>query len=280
MHGPQILVRSLSRPAIRQKASTYFWQYHSRSDRHSKIACWGILFDLLRESALLRRHFAEGLLAFGVNHEMRDFRVNRRKNLDLVVCTPRDTTGTGRTLADLLPKYAIELTRPELAEFSKLPSVREAPVGAVRIALEAKACMTEHVKALPRLHDELNSSHLSIHGAANHAIAVGFAMVNAADSFVSPDLNKLDLTTVRPVVTHHDQPRVSERVLEKLHQLPRRTKQTEEGFDAFGVVVVKCRNDGSPVTLVERPPAPQPGDIFDYGAMIRRAVDLYESRYR
>ena len=279
MHGPQILVRSLSRPAIRQKGSKYLWQYHSRSDRHSKIACWGILFDLLRESAVLRRHFEDGTLAFGVNHEMADFKANRRKNLDLVICTPREG-GTGRTLADLLPKYEMELTPKERAEFSKLPSVREAPVGAVRIALEAKACMTEHGKALPRLHDELNSSHLSIHGAANHAVAIGFAMVNAAETFVSSDLNKLDLTKVRATVTHHDQPRATERVLEKLHQLPRRTKLTEEGFDAFGVVVVECRNDGSPVRLVERPPAPQPGDIFEYAAMIRRAVDLYESRHR
>jgi hypothetical protein len=279
VHGPQILARSLSHPAIPQKGSDHLWQYHPRSDRHSKIACWGILFDLLGESAVLRRHFEAGILAFGVNHEMSDFRVNRRKNLDLVVCTPREP-GAGRTFADLLPKYGIELTPQEAGQLAKLPVVREAPVGTVRIALEAKACMTEHVKALPRLYDELNSSHLTVHGSANNAVGVGICMVNAAKSFISPDINKLDPTISPHRITRHDQPRVTQRVVDKLHQLPRRTRPAEEGFDAFGIVVVDCRNDGSPVALVEEPPAPQPGDIYEYAAMIRKAVGEYESRHR
>jgi hypothetical protein len=48
------------------------------------VACWGVLFDLLLESELLRSHFGDGTLAFGVNHEMRDFKQNRKKNLDSV----------------------------------------------------------------------------------------------------------------------------------------------------------------------------------------------------
>lgn len=279
MHGPEILVRSLSRPAIPLKGTSHLWQYHSRSDRHSKIACWGILLDLLQHSAVLRQHFSDGTVAFGLNHEMRDFRVNRRKRLDLVVCTPREG-GAGRTLDDLIPGYGIELSREEMALLANLPTAREAPVGAVRIALEAKACMTAHVKALPRLYDELNSSHLTVHGAANHAVAVGLSMINFADTFVSTDINKADPAVVRPVVTKHSQPQVTRRVLDKLHELPRRTRSTEEGFDAFGIVVVDCRNDGSPVRLIRHPPAPQPGEIYEYAAMIRKAISEYESRFR
>ena len=39
------------------------WQYHSRSDKHSKVACWAVLFDLLQTSALLRTgfHYYNGL---------------------------------------------------------------------------------------------------------------------------------------------------------------------------------------------------------------------------
>jgi hypothetical protein len=139
--------------------------------------------------------------------------------------------------------------------------------------------MTEHVKALPRLHDELNSSHLTIHGSTNNAIAVGFAMVNASETFISPD-RKYDRATNAPAFTVHDQPRVTRRVIEKLREIPRRTKGTEEGFEAFGVVVVQMVNDGSPVRLLTTPPAPQPGDIFEYSAMIRRTVGLYEAAYR
>jgi hypothetical protein len=279
VHGPEILVRSLSVPAVRQKGTQHLWQYHPRSDRHSKIACWGILFDLLQHSSVLRQHIADGRVAFGVNHEMSDFRVNRQKRLDLVVCTPREG-GAGRTLADLTSSYQIDLSRQEQAILDTLPSTREAPVGAVRIALEAKACMTAHVRALPRLYDELNSSHLTVHGAANHAVAIGLSMINFSDEFLSPDINKADPALVRPTISQHRQPNDTLRVLDKLHQLPRRTRPTEEGFDAFGIVIVECKNDGSRVRLVKQPPAPQPGDIFDYAAMIRKATSEYESRFR
>ena len=63
------------------------------------------------------------------------------------------------------------------------------------MALEAKACMTAHQRALPRLYDELNSSHLTVHGATDQAIAAGFAMVNIAGQYLSPDLNKKNRST-------------------------------------------------------------------------------------
>lgn len=281
MHGPRILTRSLSKAAVKSKGSTNVWQYHSRSDRHSKIACWCILLDLMLEADLLRRHFKDGILAFGVNHEMSDFRMNRKKNLDLVVSTPRtQELSAGRTFSDLVAKYDIVLTEDEHELLVGLPPLSEAPVGMVRIALEAKACMTEHIKALPRLHDELNSSHRAIHGSANHAIAVGFAMINAADSFISSDRNKFDLDKYPAQITSHKQPHAIQRTLEKLEEIPRRSKETEEGFDAFGALVVDAKNDGSPVTVSSQPPAPQPDDIFEYEAMIRRTADLYASRYR
>ena len=77
------------------------------------------------------------------------------------------------------------------------------------LALEAKACMTEHGKARPRLYDELSSSHLTVHGANDAAIAAAFVMVNAATSFISPDRNKWDLSRHDPVVNEHRQPDVT-----------------------------------------------------------------------
>jgi hypothetical protein len=52
MFGPEILVRTLSK-ATRVDRSGNRWQYHSRSDHHSKVACWGIIFDLLRTTLCL-----------------------------------------------------------------------------------------------------------------------------------------------------------------------------------------------------------------------------------
>ena len=38
--------------------------------------------------------------------------------------------------------------------------------------------MTAHVKSLPRLYDELNSSHQIVHGASNNALSIGMVTVN------------------------------------------------------------------------------------------------------
>ena len=139
--------------------------------------------------------------------------------------------------------------------------------------------MTAHQKSLPRLHDELSSSHHTIHGASDSAVAVGLVMVNASAEFLSTIRNNFPLTSMPPRVSHHSQPRATSVVLEKIKQLPRRTKPGEVGYDALGVVVVHCRNDGSPVTLVVDDPAPRPGTNFHYDQLIHRATQAYESRF-
>lgn len=270
MHGPTILTRTLSIPAA-MGPSGREWQYHGRSDRHSKVACWCILFDLLQHCSALRAQVADRQVAFGINHEMRDFRQNRKKNLDLVLCTPRDDAKPKHpSFKGLAEKYGIELTQQEARVLDQLPDVVAAPVGAVHLALEAKACMTEHLKARPRLFDELNSSHMTIHGDTDRALAVGFVMVNLATEFHSP-------TTATGTVTTHRQPDVTARVIEKIEELPRRSGPDQPGFDAMAIVVVDCANDGTPVKLVEHPPAPGRADIFHYDQMIQRVANQYST---
>ncbi|MFC7637292.1 hypothetical protein ACFQWA_14920 [Streptomyces thermogriseus] len=64
-------------------------QYHGRSDRHSQIICWGILFDLMLTSDLLRWHVESGKVVFGINHTLRSFSPEKKKRLDLVLCRPK-----------------------------------------------------------------------------------------------------------------------------------------------------------------------------------------------
>src|SRR5579863_4299673 len=194
MYGPEILVRTLSARAHPDRWGN-LWQYHSRSDHHSKVACWGIVFDLLRTSPLLRRHIDQGRVGFGINHEMRDFANDRKKNLDVVLCTPASAgRPSSETLADLTRAYGISLTAPESSEFSALPTLPRVEVGSVLLALEAKAAMTAHQRALPRLYDELNSSHLTVHASSDYAAAAAFVMVNVASEFISTDINKWNLS--------------------------------------------------------------------------------------
>ena len=280
MPGPSILAASLV-PRAHNFKNGNRWQYHSRSDHHSKVACWGLMFDLLRHCALLREHAATGKVGYGLNHEMSDFRTGRRKKLDLVVCRPRAGSGApAPTFADQALEIGVVLDASAQAELSALPRLDETPVGAVHVALEAKACMTEFGKARPRLYDELNSSHLAIHGNSPHTIAAGFAMVNVAATFVSPGRNDHDLSQRPATVSRHLQPRDAARVVSKLRELPRRSRDGEEGYDVFAVVLVECKNDGTPVTLWPDPPAPQAGDVDHYAMAVHRLAQLYEQKYR
>ena len=120
--------------------------------------------------------------------------------------------------------------------------------GFFRGLLEAKACMTAHQRALPRLYDELNSSHLTVHAANDLAIAAGFVMINIAERFLSPDLNKKNRRS-DPEWSLNAQPKSVEIAIEKVKQLPRRSRSGIPGYDAFSIVVVDCVNDGSPAYL-------------------------------
>lgn len=277
MYGPSILARTLSQ-STRTDRFGNAWQYHSRSDHHSKVACWSILFDLMISTPLLRKHIESGQVCFGINHEMRDFAQDRKKDLDLVICTPNGPF-EGQDFADLAEHYQILLESSEGDALSGLPLLRRAPVGSVLIALEAKACMTAHQRALPRLYDELNSSHVAVHGASEHAIAAGFVMVNIAEEYLSPDLNKKNRAT-DPEWSLHKQPRAASLAIEKAAQLPRRSKVGEQGYDALGILVVDLRNDGSQVVIHTGQPAPQRGDIFHYDSMIARLANQYATRFK
>jgi hypothetical protein len=283
MHGLRLLARTLSECQVFDKKLHNAWQYHSRSDRHSKLACWGILFDLLLTSRLLREHFGDGRVGFGINHEMRDFRTGRKKNLDLVICTPGTTAGRlgkAAELRDLAGEWKVDLDDAAKAALAGLPAIRGATVGEVHVALEAKACMTAHRKARPRLYDELSSSHQTIHGSSSNAIAAGFVMVNVADEFISPDRNKWSMAEKPFDVTRHKQPDDAIAVIEKIREIPRRGSTQETGFDALCCVVVNLRNDGkSPFEVVTKPPAVDAGDVLHYDSMIRRTAKLYESRF-
>jgi hypothetical protein len=277
--APDILVRTLSLPAPAGPAG-WPWQYHSRSDRHSKVASWGILFDLMQQSALLRSHLTAGKVTFGVNHTMNDWVSYKKKNLDLVICRPADRVARQKykSFREYGAQWRVQLTPSQQQVLAALPNPVEAPVSAVLTALEAKACMTAHSKALPRFFDELNSSHQIVHGASSQALSIGFAMINASTRFISSDRNKVP--GLPTVFTDHPQPRAATVAVETVKKLPRRSGASTVGYDGLGIVVVDMLNDGkSPVQLVTAPPAPPIGDSFHYDNMIGRMANEYDARF-
>jgi hypothetical protein len=254
------------------------WQYHPRSDRHSKIASWALMFDLMLASPLLRSHVASGKVAVGINHEMRDFAQNRAKNLDLVVCRAGGA-GAGGTFAELVDRYRIVLDPVEKRALDALPTAPLAIPQTVLLAVEAKACMTEYGKARPRLYDELNSSHLTIHGDTNSAIAAGFVLLNAASTFVSPLRNGWPPGALPDVVSQHRQPEEMRSVAAKVAELPRRSQPGQDGFDALAIAVIECANDGSPVVAVPHSAGRDFPAIFDYSQTVGRIAHIYATRF-
>ena len=135
--GLQIIVRTLSQKHNVQDRRGNQWQYFSRSDHHSKTTCWAFLFDLLRHCPLLREHAAKGLIGFGINHQMRDFKLNKKKDLDLVIrrTQPGGGAPAGRkSFAGLADGYGLALTPRERKLLATLPALEEVRSGNVLIA--------------------------------------------------------------------------------------------------------------------------------------------------
>ncbi len=233
-------------------------------------------FELMQRCDLLRAHLASGKVALGVNHTLRDFQTQRKKDLDLVIAEPsgEQAPTKSRSFQELGEDYGVVLTAAQEQALTALPPASIAPVGSVLLAMEAKACMTAHVRALPRLHDELDSSHQTTHGNSERALAVGFVMVNVSDSFRSPDMNKFDLATHPPHVNRHRQPADAARVIEKVREIRRRSGGSSSGFDALGVMVVDMANDGTPVRVVD-----VPDPVFPYSQMVQRAAHEYAAAF-
>jgi hypothetical protein len=278
----------MSKARLLKKTDPCPWQYHPRSDHHSKVACWGILFDLLLTSDLLREHVANEKVAFGINHRMVDHTNGRKKNLDLVICRPEiggtkpKKSSKAVTFTSLIDSIGLELSSEDREALETLPAIYRRPVGSVLLALEAKAAMTEFSKARPRLYDELASSHVVVHGDTDSAIAVGFAMINGSDNFISPTKNPCLAWGAPMLPSKHNQPEQLRLTIEKIRSLPRREAQGKAGFDAIASVAIHCVNDGkTPVTIIadSQHGAVSPGDVLHYNTMINRVVGIFNDRF-
>jgi hypothetical protein len=281
MLGPEIIVRSMTAQRIEGQHGN-LWQYNPWSDNHSKITCWAILFDLLRRSTLLRRHAEEGKIGFGINHILTDFSSGRPKSLDVVISVPRSEPAARAepiTFASLAAHYGVVLTADEQRELDALPPLFRRPVGDVMMAMEAKAAMTAHSKAGPRLFDELTSAWRCINGSAPQAVAVGVGMVNAAPEFISPKRNLFALADRPPEVSREKQPHSAMKSQERIRQVKVREHINEPGYDAKAIITVLARNDFSPITIAPTPPSLPSTDSLHYERMILRVAGLYNGRF-
>lgn len=275
MRGPGILARTMS-VASRRGKSDRTWQYHSRSDHHSKVACWAVLLDMMIECDAFREAAAHGLLGFALN---RVVVAPINKTLDLVItrgsgdvarnAPTQDFAGVGGALGVVLDDdCARVLARLPILKLDDAADARE-----VAVALEAKACMTEHIKSLPRLHAEILATGYLTKRGWPHAITVSYSLVNTAATFVTPSGNGR--------VNRHRQPEDARRVVEMIDRaVPTLNETRDFGYDVVGVTAVECRNDGSTVELADS------SDIglgqlsrLKYEHMIRALCSQFRARF-
>lgn len=285
MFGPQIIRATMSLDhtyGYGEAART--WQYHSRSDYHSKVAALALAVDLLLESPELRKDIESGEIGFELNPKMRDG-TDREKTLDFRFARIDDARPLKRprTLLECIDDYGLVLSDECLEALATVPTVWEAHAKEQLVVVENKACMTAHQKAAPRLRNELEGAVKAINATKPRAIAAGLVMVNAADSFYSPTyrLNGVVDDPADREVSLHRQPQDAFRAVQKLKNIPRRRSIDEEGYDALAILVVSARNDGSAWKLVDdlEYGAPESASIWNYVAVVQRIAELYRERF-
>jgi hypothetical protein len=261
--------------ATRKGKSERAWQYHSRSDNHSKVACWAVLFDMLLECDTLREAARAGRVGFGINHTMVG-PINKTLDLVVTVVPPSRDARARRNFVTVAGAFGIVLNDDDRSVLGTLPLLEsddQEDVSEVAIALEAKACMTEHIKSLPRLHAEILATGYLARRAAPRCIVASYSLVNAAQTFVTP--------SGAGKVNRHNQPEDARRTVSMISgAVPVGGDSREYGYDVVGVTVLDCRNDGSPVSVVSDPAvAPSRADRLHYERMIRGLCSEYRSRF-
>ncbi|MDZ4754712.1 MAG: hypothetical protein SGJ11_09470 [Phycisphaerae bacterium] len=197
-------------------------------------------------------HAGAGTIVGGVN-AAHTFASGKTKSLDLAIGTPAD--------AIIVPLASSSIVMGKISQ--------------LRVAMEAKQCMTEHSKTKPRIYDELSSSHEIVHKGEPKAIACGIVVVNIAEKYASPT-RRLPAGPV--LFTSHKQPEAAGAIVQHLRGLHRRTADGQTGFDAFVTIVIDCDNTAG-CLLHTGNPAPQPGDLDHYDAFIHEISRAYVDRF-
>ncbi|MBN1343232.1 MAG: hypothetical protein JXQ73_11165 [Phycisphaerae bacterium] len=222
--------------------------YHPRSDRHSNALAEVITTDLLNHCPKMRDKAGSGGLVYDLNFTLR--------------------AGTADWNVDLV------LGEPQLGE----PGARDEAVirkespSLVQVAIELKAVMTEHRKAVKNRKRDLEAHHEHVHNYNSSTIAGGVLIVNASSIFKSP---------LRTEPTVHKSPmKLVEHCVSELRSVAVRGGRTGYGLEARCAIVVEVDNVAhGAAEFINRSPAPTVGDPLHYDTFIRTICDHYTRRF-
>jgi len=133
--------------------------YHPRSDKHSNALGHAIVADLLARCPAIAARASKGALVYDLNTTIHVGITDW--NVDLVLGAPAEPTPPNNE-----------------------PITRTAP-STIQIAIEFKAVMTEHRKAVKNRKRDLEAHHEHVHNYNDRAIAAGVLLINEAATFKS-----------------------------------------------------------------------------------------------
>lgn len=220
--------------------------YHPRSNRHSNALAEAIVSDLVANCAAIAADMRRGALVYDLNFDLGG---RSNWNVDLVIGQPP----------------------PAGENPSNVAVRRRASPSTVRIAVELKAVMTEHRKAVKNRARDLEAHHTHVHAYDRRAIAAGLLVVNAADRFRSPLRGE-------PTV-HRNVDSLVRHCVDEIRAVEMRGPSHEAGIEAKAVLIVDYDNMGGTATYGDAKFAPRVGDPIHYDAFIQRICSEYEVRW-
>ena len=218
--------------------------YHPRSDKHSNALSDAIVRDLLDTCPAMAARAGRGDLVYDLNFTI--LSGTAEWNVDLVLGKPPPGTQ--------LPSATERI-------------IRSAP-SMVEIAIEHKAVMTEHRKAIKNRKRDFEAHHDHVHRYRADATAAGVLIVNVAAQFQS---------ALRPTVTAHRNPdALVAHCISEMRAVAVRAESRGVGLDAKAVLVVDFENI-RPYGASYRtsPPAPQVGDPLHYDAFVQTVCNRW-----
>lgn len=225
--------------------------YSPRSGRHSGAICRAIVEDLMAHCQEIRNEASAGRLVFEIDHHVWVGHTDWKT--DLAIGPPPPGGYVAR---------------------ENVAGMDRATPAVVRIAVEAKSIMTEHIKQRKNRKRDLEAHHAHIHAHDPQAIAASITVVNAAEQFRSP---------TRPpgeISIHKDPMSLADRVLDEVRNVTMAGGTSPVGLDAKCALVLDMDNINHLSTrFVTAPPAPQPGNPMHWDSFIRRICDVYRTRF-
>jgi hypothetical protein len=222
--------------------------YHPRSDKHSNALAEAMVNDFLDASPRMADDARKGHLVYDLNFVIRAGTSDW--NVDLVLGAPPPGTPAPA------PGARVSRTKPST----------------VRIAIEIKAVMTEHHKAVKNRKRDFEAHHEHVHRYNNQTIAGGVLVVNGAATFKSP---------LRSEVTVHKNPlQLVKHCVQEMRNVTIRPGLQGEGLEAKAVLVVDVTNQDLAATrFLAEQPAPSVGDPLHYDAFVQAVASLYAQRF-